>query len=44
LRSAASDEDLLEIIGSAVQGKKAKHAGMDDIDVVKNRPMIKIGG
>lgn len=44
LRSDPDDRRLLEIIGEAVQGKKEKHAGMENIDVVTNRPMIKIGG
>ncbi|KAG8219583.1 molybdenum cofactor biosynthesis prote [Butyriboletus roseoflavus] len=44
LRSGATDEDLLQIIGSAVIGKKEKHAGMEGIDVIANRPMILIGG
>jgi len=44
VRNGATDEDLLQIIGSAVSGKKEKHAGMEDIDVVTNRPMILIGG
>jgi hypothetical protein len=44
MRVGASDEELLEIIGQAVSGKKEKHAGMKDIDVVTNRPMILIGG
>ncbi|PPQ66353.1 hypothetical protein CVT26_011072 [Gymnopilus dilepis] len=44
LRMGASDEELLETIGHAVTGKKEKHAGMEDIDVVTNRPMILIGG
>ncbi|KZW00578.1 molybdenum cofactor biosynthesis prote [Exidia glandulosa HHB12029] len=43
LRSGASDEQLLEVIRVALAGKKAKHAGMDLIDVVHNRPMILIG-
>ncbi|KAL0951638.1 hypothetical protein HGRIS_008318 [Hohenbuehelia grisea] len=43
LRSGASDDDLLRLIGKAVQGKQEKHAGMEDIDVVTNRPMILIG-
>ncbi|KAG6811448.1 hypothetical protein H0H92_007319 [Tricholoma furcatifolium] len=43
MRQGASDEELLEIIGHAVYGKKEKHAGMEDIDVVTNRPMILIG-
>ncbi|EJD44258.1 molybdopterin synthase [Auricularia subglabra TFB-10046 SS5] len=44
LRSGATDEQLLKVIGAAVRGKKAKHAGMESIDVVHNRPMILIGG
>lgn len=44
MRAGASDADLLEVIGRAVQGKQEKHAGMEDIDVVTNRPMILIGG
>ncbi|KIM47478.1 hypothetical protein M413DRAFT_200931 [Hebeloma cylindrosporum] len=44
MRMGASDDELLEIIGQAVFGKKEKHAGMKDIDVVTNRPMILIGG
>ena len=44
LRADSDDSRLLEIIGEAVRGKKAKHAGMENIDVVTNRPMIKIGG
>ncbi|TFK77442.1 molybdenum cofactor biosynthesis prote [Pluteus cervinus] len=44
LRAGASNTELLRIIGSAISGKQAKHAGMEDIDVVTNRPMILIGG
>ncbi len=44
MRLGASDSELLETIGLAVSGKKEKHAGMQDIDVVTNRPMILIGG
>ncbi|KAF9454172.1 molybdenum cofactor biosynthesis prote [Macrolepiota fuliginosa MF-IS2] len=43
LRAGASDQELLQIIHQAVLGKKEKHAGMEDIDVVTNRPMILIG-
>ncbi|OCH89553.1 molybdenum cofactor biosynthesis protein [Obba rivulosa] len=43
IRSGASDAELARTIGLAVRGKKAKHAGMEDIDVVSNRPMILIG-
>lgn len=44
MRRGASDADLRDIIGLAVQGKQEKHAGMEDIDVTTNRPMILIGG
>ncbi|KAI0778709.1 molybdenum cofactor biosynthesis prote [Trametes elegans] len=44
MRAGASDDVLLATIGRAVTGKKEKHAGMEDIDVVTNRPMILIGG
>ncbi|KAF5385328.1 hypothetical protein D9615_001193 [Tricholomella constricta] len=44
LRKGASDEELLQTIGRAVFGKEEKHAGMENIDVVTNRPMILIGG
>jgi len=44
MRRGASDADLLDLIGRAVQAKQEKHAGMDDINVTTNRPMILIGG
>ena len=44
MRAGVSDDDLLDVIGTAVQNKKEKHAGMEDIDVIHNRPMILIGG
>ncbi|KAG1904780.1 uncharacterized protein F5891DRAFT_1012814 [Suillus fuscotomentosus] len=44
MRRGASDRELLNVIGRAVQGKQEKHAGMEDIDVITNRPMILIGG
>ncbi|KZV70960.1 molybdenum cofactor biosynthesis prote [Peniophora sp. CONT] len=43
MRSGVDDDELLRTIGKAVHGKKEKHAGMEDIDVVANRPMILIG-
>ncbi|KAF5352741.1 hypothetical protein D9756_005916 [Leucocoprinus leucothites] len=43
MRAGASDHEILQVIHQAVLGKKAKHAGMEDIDVVTNRPMILIG-
>ncbi|KAI5296154.1 hypothetical protein KEM52_005404 [Ascosphaera acerosa] len=36
--------DLLNVIGVAVKGKKARHAGMSELKQAKNRPMILIGG
>ena len=44
LRGGASDKVVLQTIGIAVRGKKDKHAGMEEIDVNTNRPMILIGG
>ncbi|XP_061897732.1 molybdenum cofactor biosynthesis protein 1 isoform X1 [Entelurus aequoreus] len=42
LRSGASEEELLQIIGAAVGRKKKQHAGMFNISQMKNRPMILI--
>lgn len=36
--------ELLEVIGLAVKRKKAKHAGIGELEHMKNRPMILIGG
>ncbi|XP_078254899.1 molybdenum cofactor biosynthesis protein 1 isoform X3 [Rhinoraja longicauda] len=44
LRSGATEEELLEIVGAAVSRKKKQHAGMFNISQMKNRPMILIGG
>ncbi|NXJ07304.1 MOCS1 protein, partial [Odontophorus gujanensis] len=44
LRSGASEEELVQIIGAAVSRKKKQHAGMFNISQMKNRPMILIGG
>ncbi|KAK4950522.1 hypothetical protein LTR66_013954 [Elasticomyces elasticus] len=38
------ESQLLNIIGAAVKRKKEKHAGMNDLKNMKNRPMILIGG
>lgn len=38
------ERELLEVIGMAVKRKKAKHAGMGELENMKNRPMILIGG
>ena len=44
MRAGAGDAQLLQTVGRAVRGKLEKHAGMEDIDTVTNRPMILIGG
>ncbi|XP_016195341.1 GTP 3',8-cyclase, mitochondrial [Arachis ipaensis] len=44
LRHGAEDDELREIIASAVKRKKASHAGMFDLAKTANRPMIHIGG
>lgn len=38
------ERELLDVIGLAVSKKKAKHAGMGELENMKNRPMILIGG
>ncbi|KAG7452242.1 molybdenum cofactor biosynthesis prote [Guyanagaster necrorhizus] len=43
MRNGATDGQLLQAIGKAVSGKQEKHANMEDIDVITNRPMILIG-
>ncbi|KAI9823404.1 MAG: hypothetical protein M1826_007761 [Phylliscum demangeonii] len=40
----ATEEELLALIGMAVQGKQARHAGMEILAGAKNRPMVMIGG
>ncbi|KAK4230866.1 putative molybdenum cofactor biosynthesis protein 1 B [Podospora fimiseda] len=39
---AANYEELLKVIGIAVKEKKAKHAGLGELEHMKNRPMILI--
>ncbi|KAK4169382.1 putative molybdenum cofactor biosynthesis protein 1 B [Cladorrhinum sp. PSN259] len=39
---ASNQEELLNVIGIAVKGKKAKHAGIGELEHMKNRPMILI--
>ena len=41
---AQQERELLEVIGLAVKRKKEKHAGMGELENMKNRPMILIGG
>lgn len=38
------EKELLQIIGLAVSRKKEKHAGIGELENMKNRPMILIGG
>lgn len=38
------EQELLDVIGLAVKRKKAKHAGIGELENMKNRPMILIGG
>ncbi|KAF2150802.1 molybdenum cofactor biosynthesis prote [Myriangium duriaei CBS 260.36] len=38
------EAELLDVIGMAVKRKKEKHAGMGQLENMKNRPMILIGG
>ncbi|KAK4505628.1 hypothetical protein PRZ48_003591 [Zasmidium cellare] len=40
----SKERELLDIIGAAVKRKKAKHAGMGQLENMQNRPMILIGG
>ncbi len=44
MRNGVSDENLLDLISTAVGSKHARHAGMHLIATSKNRPMITIGG
>jgi cyclic pyranopterin phosphate synthase len=46
LRNGATDAELAEVISQTVDGKKARHAGMDmeAKRADENRPMITIGG
>lgn len=41
---SSNEAELLDVIGLAVKGKKAKHAGLGTLEHMKNRPMILIGG
>jgi len=44
LDAVPNAEELLEVIGMAVKRKKARHAGLGELEHMKNRPMILIGG
>ncbi|KKF95961.1 Cyclic pyranopterin monophosphate synthase accessory protein [Ceratocystis platani] len=41
---SAIENQLLHVIGQAVRRKKEKHAGIGELEHIKNRPMILIGG
>jgi len=43
-RDQIRERQLLDVIGQAVGRKKARHAGMDNLSTMPNRPMILIGG
>jgi cyclic pyranopterin phosphate synthase len=43
-RAVPDVEELLNVIGMAVKRKKEKHAGIGELEHMKNRPMILIGG
>ncbi|KAH9836011.1 Molybdenum cofactor biosynthesis protein 1 [Teratosphaeria destructans] len=38
------ERQLLDVIGTAVKRKAARHAGMENLENMENRPMILIGG
>ena len=40
----SKERQLLNVIGAAVKRKEEKHAGMGELENMKNRPMILIGG
>lgn len=44
LGASKHEAQLLNTIGAAVKRKKEKHAGIGDLENMKNRPMILIGG
>jgi cyclic pyranopterin phosphate synthase len=41
---APNEAELLDVIGMAVKRKAEKHAGIGELEHMKNRPMILIGG
>lgn len=44
IRAGATDQELMHLISRAVKTKKAAHAGMFELEHMKNRAMIKVGG
>ncbi|MPC34010.1 Molybdenum cofactor biosynthesis protein 1 [Portunus trituberculatus] len=43
MRRGCADKELLEVVGAAVGRKRRRHAGMQNLVRLKNRPMILIG-
>ncbi|XP_047025427.1 GTP 3',8-cyclase, mitochondrial [Helicoverpa zea] len=43
-RGGASDAQLLALVRAALRNKRARHAGMENLARMENRPMILIGG
>jgi len=44
MRQGASDDELITLVGGALAGKHAAHAGMHALAASENRPMTTIGG
>lgn len=44
MRFSDDNVSLLEVISAAVKRKKKQHAGITELETMKNRPMILIGG
>lgn len=44
MRNGCTDEELAAVIAMGVSRKKKAHAGMDELAMMENRPMILIGG
>lgn len=44
LRSNTPKNEIIKVIKNAVKAKKEKHAGLDELKTMKNRPMTLIGG
>lgn len=44
VRSNCSEDDIMTMVGLALQRKKKQHAGMLNLPQMQNRPMILIGG
>lgn len=44
MRQTNDDVALMEVVGHAVKRKRKQHAGITELESMKNRPMILIGG